>query len=148
MVDLTEVPYISYSKKAFLPKYFSQYNKTFVYDLFSPINGSEIKRGENYLCVDLELIIPIGVLCYLKAIHFEENGQYNKDERLDRGLVKMVDGQNHALTFKIPKLMSTLHLRRGDKIGSLIFDRAIVFKPFHIMSEYSTQKVLTKKFFY
>ena len=148
MVDMTEVPYISFSKKAFLPKYYTEYKTNFVYDLFSPINGNEITRGENYICLHLELVIPIGVMCYLKALHFENNGEYIKDERLDKGIVRLYDGQNHALNLKIPKKMSTLNLKRGEKLGSIIFDRAVVFKPFHIISKFENSIAINQKMIY
>ena len=141
MSDITVVPYFTYGRKAFIPKLFKQFNTTFVYSLFSPINGSEIKRGDNFISLQLELVIPIGVLCFLKALHFEKDGKYVKDEQLDMGIVKLIDGQNHLINFDIPNDMPTSDLKRGDKIGSIIFDRSIDFRPFNIMSNYHISDV-------
>ena len=136
MNKITDVPYMCFSKKAFLPKLFSQNATTFIYSLFSPINGAEIVRGENYICCHFEIILPLGTICYLKSIHFEENEIYVKDERYDRGISLLEAGKTHYLTFKIPLQMNTLEIKRGELLGALIFDRPINFVPYNIMGDY------------
>ena len=66
---------------------------------------------------------------------------YVKDERLERGVIELEAGKSHLLSFNIPTQMKTTEIKRGDWLGSLLFDRAIKFRPYDIMGIYTLNNI-------
>lgn len=74
------------------------------------------------------MIIPVGILCYIKSIHFENRGIYCKDNRLNNGLQKLKQGVSVLMTLLIPRQMDKSLIKRGEIYGYLLFDRRVEFQ--------------------
>ena len=122
MASPVKVPYCLQAESGFSPKYFSETDGKFIFHLFSPCNGESLGKNISHWPTFTDIIIPFGVICYLKAIHFEENGSYVRDERMERGLIRLTDGKQWRIIFDIPQQMNRNVIKRGEVIGSLIFE--------------------------
>lgn len=86
------IPLNSLSDKTILPQFVRESDGKFIYSLHAPIDGDSIHRNSKTMPLFFEMIIPIGIACYLKSIHFETNGIYCQDLRFKYGLQKLKEG--------------------------------------------------------
>ena len=122
--------------KAIFPSFERIFNGKYVYQLQSPIDGDSLHFNSKIVPLFMELILPLNLLCSLKWIHFETNGIYCRDSRIDYGQVKISDGKPWNLFFTIPKQMDKAKIMRGDVFGYLIFDRKVQFQKYCYSSKY------------
>ena len=128
MDNVEVIGYKTLSDKAIVPVFDRIFNDKYVYTLQSPIDGDSLHYNSKIVPLFLELILPLNLLCSVKWTHFETNGIYCRDTRIDFGQVRMSDGKSWNLYFNIPKQMDKTKITRGDVFGYLIFSKKVIFR--------------------
>ena len=99
------IPFKPLNDKAIPPLFERCFADRFVYQVKSPVNGEEIHHNQKCLPLFFEVIIPFGVVCSLKCIHFQSDGIYCKNKRLQYGQQRLPEGRSWNVSMNIPKQM-------------------------------------------
>lgn len=100
-------------------------NLTTIYKLLAPIDGHMIHGNTNGMDTFLDVVIPFGIVCYIKNYWGGERKLFNSVNILPAG-------KQYAIVLPIPKKEERLKIKRGDELGALWFiNREVDLKKFN-----------------
>lgn len=121
-VSKTIVPYFTRSLSAIEPyldrnheqRADPEVGKTTIFKLMAPVDGHMIHGNNNGMDTFLDIVVPFGIVCYIKNYWAGERKAFNSLQILPAG-------KQYSLVLTIPKKEERAKIRRGDELGALWF---------------------------
>lgn len=128
------IPVFKLSKNAIYPVFNGNLsnNNKFIYNLHTSEAGNDIKRDVNSIKTDLQILIPTGVKCQKKSIHFMENNNIVQNYSYDSGLSELPNNVPIILDFDIYNDPLFAKIKCNQIIGGLVFERKVEFVKTHM----------------
>ena len=131
-MEVPVIPVIPYRlhKFGYIPTFHSKFIDKFVYNIYSSINGCEVKKLDNKICTHLEIVLPEGIECDLKSNYHILNNKIVKNENFTEYLTRLPNLIKLTMSFEILPASYLLEIQKGTIIGHLLFNTKVMFLPF------------------